>query len=148
METGPLAAADGRRGHPFALFSLRLAATVLLLAGNAWVVLEYLEFWNTWYEVRPMVLGGSLGLPLVTHLMRECGVWPVVVTTAGVIAAIVYIWGFTQRVLPVILATVNAASLCLFVVGLMQLATEGAWKWDNGYHQRWGSHWQRLLMNL
>ena len=148
METGPLADADGRRGHPFALFSLRLAATVLLLAGNAWVVLEYLEFRNTYWELHPMVIGGAPPFTGVTRLTEDCGVWPVVVATAGVIAAIVYIWGFTQRVLPVILATVNAASLCLFVVGLMQLATEGAWKWDNGYHQRWGSHWQRLLMNL
>ena len=148
METEPLAAADGRRGHPFALFAFRVAATVLLLVGNAWAVLEYLEFLNTLYEVLPFVLGGRLDLPLVTHLVRECGVWPVVVTTAGVIAANIYIWGFTQRILPVILATVGAASLCLFVVGLMQVATEGAWKWDNGYHQRWGSHWERLLLNL
>lgn len=148
METGPLAAADGRRGHPFALFSLRLTATVLLLVGNAWVVLEYLEFRNTFWELHPGVIGGAPPFRRVTQLTEACGVWPVVVATAGVIAAIVYIWGFTQRVLPVILATVNAASLCLFVVGLMQLATDEAWKWDKGRHERPGSHWERLLLNL
>ena len=128
METGPLAAADGRRGHPFALFSSRLAATVLLLAGNAWVVLEYLEFRKTLNQVLPMFVGGKLDLPFVTGLAEHWGVWPVVVASAGVLAAIIYIWGFAQRVLHVILATVWAASLCTLVGGLMHIATEEAWK--------------------
>ena len=124
-----LAAADGRRGRPFALFSLRLAATVLLLAGNAWVVLEYLEFWNTLGEVEPMVHTGPPWLPPIAYHVEEWGRWPVVVTSAGVIAAIIYIWGFAQRILPVILATVWAASLCALVGGLMLVATEQAWEW-------------------
>ncbi len=144
METEPLTAADGRRNHPEPLLSVRLAATVLLVAGNVWMVLEYLEFWNTLVDVTPY---GPTIIPLVAYEVHDYGRWAQLGTTLGVIAAIIYIWGFAQRVLPVILATVGAAALCAVVGRYMQDATDEAWKWDNGRHERSGSHWERLLQN-
>ena len=121
METEPLTAADGRRNHPAPLLSVRLAATVLLLAAEAWSVRQYLEFQKVSDEVMDVSIAGNL------HYAAEyCGVWPVVLTTAGVFAGIVYIWSFARSILSVLMATAYAGAFCGIVGGLFRLAAVDA----------------------
>ena len=130
METErPAAASDGRRLSLVSLLFLRVVAAVLLIAADAWVVFEYRDLQKTVGEVTPMVIGGRNPVPQFTQLVDDCSEWAVVLASVGVLAALVYVWGAARFAIPVILATVGAASLCAVAGGAMRMATIEARQW-------------------
>ena len=128
METENLAADDGRRLYPVALYLLRVAASAVPLPVNGWVLYEYYKLRQTLNRLEPLVLEGSGLFPPITQIVGNCGSWPLVVSSAGILAVIIYIWAAAQRALPIILATIGAVSLCVVAGYSMQIAREGAWK--------------------
>ena len=125
----PAAANDGRRLSLVSLLFLRVVATVLLIAADAWVVFEYRDLQKTVDQVTPMVLGGGNPVPQFTLLVEDCSAWAVVLASVGVLAALVYVWQVARFVTPVILATVGVASLCAVAGGAMRMATIEAQQW-------------------
>ena len=104
------------------LLAMRLAATVLLLAADAWAVGHYLEFQKLSDKFMDVFITGSVDIPRLLYAAEYCGVWPVVVTTAGGIAGIIYIWGFARSILSVLIATAYSGAFCGIVGGLYRLA--------------------------
>ena len=132
MQTEGITAPCGVRPASAVLLWQRLAATALVITGNAWVSYEYKNFWSMVDYVLPMVIGGQINFPWVTALAYQCELWPVVVASTGSIAAIIYVWSAAQRIFSVILATVAAAALCSGIAVTLQVACRGAWDWYAG----------------
>ena len=130
MEKENMTANAERRLHPVALFCLRVAASAMPIAGNGWVLFESSQFRVAMTMRYPLVIAGIDPTPMIVQLVEDYRNWLVVVCSAAVLAAIVYVWGFARRAGSIIGATLGAAALCVIAGGTLQIATIEAWRFD------------------